>query len=254
MICTHVFITLFLVEAAQAAASKNGRELGGRPQRPLAIVIEAIFYRLRNSGPWRDLPSEFGPWQTIYGYYRQWARDGLWGRILKTIVKRSGSRVRLVDGTHMVAHQSAANPRGGAQAQAMGKTRGGRNTKLMVVTDLQGRALSMKLIPGQAYEGAHVIELLEEEDGAVLLVGDKGFDSDKLRAALEALGHRHCIPGKMNRKKKIPYSKRYYRIRYRVEDFFRRLKRWACAATRRDKLALHFMSLLQFAAIIDWMQ
>ncbi len=251
---THVFLTLFLVEAAQAAASKDGRGLGGRPERPLAMVIEAIFYRLRNSGPWRDLPVEFGPWQTIYGYYRQWARTGLWGRILSSIVKRSGSRVRLVDGTHMVAHQCAANPEGGAESQAMGKTRGGRNTKLMVVTDLHGRALSMKLIPGQAYEGAHVLELLKDEDAAVLLVGDKGFDSNKLRAALEALGHRHCIPSKVNRKKKMPYSKRYYRIRYRVEDFFRRLKRWACAATRRDKLAHHFMSLLQFAAVIDWLQ
>jgi len=251
---THVFITISLVEAAQAAASKTGRGAGGRPPRPLAIVIEALFYRLRNSGPWSDLPSGFGPWKTIYGYYREWARIGLWDKILKSIIKRRGSRVRLVDGTHMAAHQCAANPQGGAQAQAMGKTRGGRNTKLMVVTDLRGRALSMKLIPGQAYEGAHVIELLEDEDAAVLLVGDKGFDSDKLRRELEARGHRHCIPGKSNRKKKVAYSKRYYRIRYRVEDFFRRLKRWACACTRRDKLALHFMSLLQFAAVIDWLQ
>ena len=242
------------MEAAQAAAFKNGCGPGGRPPCPLELVIEAVFFRLRNSGPWRDLPSEFGPWQTIYGYYRQWARDGLWGRMLRCVVRRKGSRARLVDGTHIVAHQCAANPHGGAEAQAMGKTRGGRNTKLMVVTDLKGRPLSMKLIPGQAYEGAHVIELLKDEDAAVLLVGDKGFDSDKLRAALEALGHRHCIPGKSNRKKKVRYSKRYYRIRYRVEDFFRRLKRWACACTRRDKLALHFMSLLQFAAVIDWMQ
>ena len=254
MIPSHVFITLLLVEAAPAAASKTGRGNGGRPPRPLELVIDGVFYRLRNSGPWRDLPIEFGPWQTIYGYYRQWARDGLWGRILRSVIKPGASRVRLIDGTHMVAHQCASNPRGGAEAQAMGRTRGGRNTKLMVVTDLKGRALSMKLIPGQAYEGAHVIELLENEEAAVLLVGDKGFDSDKLRAALEALGHRHCIPGKSNRKKKIPCSRRYYRIRYRVEDFFRRLKRWACAATRRDKLALHFMSLLQFAAVIDWMQ
>ena len=63
----------------------------------------------------------------------------------------------------MVAHQCAANPRGGAEAQAMGKIRGGRNTRLMVVTDLSGRALQMKLIPGQAYEGAHVMDLLRTE-------------------------------------------------------------------------------------------
>ena len=45
-----------------------------------------------------------------------------------------GSPVVLVDGTHVVAHQSAANPVGGAEAQAMGKTRGGRNSKVMALT------------------------------------------------------------------------------------------------------------------------
>jgi hypothetical protein len=39
-----------------------------------------------------------------------------------------------------------------------------------------------------------------------------------------------------------------------VEDFFRRLKRWACTCTRRDKLALHFLSLVQFAPVVDWMR
>ena len=242
------------MEAAQRAASKNGRGPGGRPPRSLDLVIEALFYRLRNAGPWRDLPREFGPWQTIFGYYCYWARTGLWDRMLRQVAKPNRSAVRLVDGTHIVAHQCAANPRGGADAQAMGKTRGGRNTKLMVVTDLSGRALHMKLIPGQAYEGAHVIALLKTEKLAVLLIGDKGFDSDKLREELERLGHRHCIPGKSSRRRVVPYSKRHYRIRYRVEDFFRRLKRWACACTRRDKLALHFLSLIQFASVIDWMR
>ena len=251
---THVFITFLLVEAAQSAASKNGRGLGGRPPHSLDLVIEALFYRLRNAGPWRDLPREFGPYQTIFGYYRHWARTGLWGRILRNVARAARSAVRLVDGTHIAVHQCAANPRGGPAAQAMGKTRGGRNTKLMVVTDLHGRPLHLQLIPGQAYEGAHVIELLKTEKYAVLLIGDKGFDSDKLRGNLERLGHRHCIPGKSNRRRAVPYSKRHYRIRYRVEDFFRRLKRWACACTRRDKLALHFLTLIQFASVIDWLR
>ena len=89
---------------------------------------------------------------------------------------------------------------------------------------------------------------------AVLLIGDKGFDSDKLREELVRMSHRQCIPGKSNRRRIIRYSKRFYRIRYRVEDFFRRLKRWACTCTRRDKLALHFLSLVQFASVVDWMR
>jgi phosphoribosyl 1,2-cyclic phosphodiesterase len=86
------------------------------------------------------------------------------------------------------------------------------------------------------------------------VVGDKGFDSDKLRQELEQLGHVTCFPGKKNRIRKVSYSTKLYRVRYRVENFFCRIKRWACLAMRRDKLSLHFSSLLAFAAVIDWMQ
>lgn len=85
----------------------------------------------------------------------------------------------------------------------MGKTRGGRNTKLMALSDAKGNAPALKLVEGQAYEGAHVIELLET-GRSLLLVGDKGFDSDPFRRALEALGHGHCIPGRSNRKQSLP--------------------------------------------------
>lgn len=87
----------------------------------------------------------------------------------------------------------------------------------------------------------------------MLLIRDKGFDSDKLRAEFKSLGYGHCITGKSNRKEKVRYSKRHYHIRLRVEDVFRRLKQWACTCTRRDKLVMHFLSLLPFAAVIDWM-
>lgn len=217
------------------------------------MVLDALFYRLRNAGPWRDLPESFGPWRTIYGWHRLWAREGLWARMLARMDCRVRSRIRLVDGTHVRVHQCAANPKGGAAAQAMGKTRGGRNTKIMALTDVRGLPVKLSLIEGQAYEGHHVIELLDDPCG-LMVVGDKGFDDDKPRQQLEELGARHCFPSKSNRKKKRKLNKKLYRQRYRVENFFCRLKRWACASTRRDKLALHFLSLIHFASIIDWLR
>ncbi|OYW31519.1 MAG: hypothetical protein B7Z47_00910, partial [Chthoniobacter sp. 12-60-6] len=198
----------------------------------MALVLDGLFYRLRNCGPWRDLPPQFGPWETLYGWHRKLARAGVWMQLLKSFVRKVRGTVVLVDGTHILAHQSAANPRGGAAAQAMGKTRGGRNSKLMALTDKRGRLMSMKLIEGQAYEGAHVLGLLPR-GGKWRVVGDKGFDSDKLRRALVARGHKPCFPGKKNRKHKIKYSKRLYRQRYRVENFFCRIKLWACLSLRR---------------------
>jgi transposase len=217
------------------------------------MVLDALFYRLRNAGPWRDLPEGFGPWRTIYGWYRRWAREGLWGRMLARLSRKVKNRIRLVDGTHVRVHQCAANPKGGAAAQAMGKTRGGRNTKIMALTDARGLAVKLSLIEGQAYEGNHVVELLDNPAG-LMVVGDKGFDSDKLRAQLEELGARHCFPSKSNRRKKRRLNKKLYRQRYRVENYFCRLKRWACSSTRRDKLARHFLSIIEFASVIDWLR
>jgi transposase len=217
------------------------------------MVLDALFYRMRNAGPWRDLPEGFGPWRTIYGWHRLWAREGLWARMLARMARKVRNRIRLVDGTHVRVHQCAANPKGGAAAQAMGKTRGGRNSKIMALTDVRGLPVKLSLIEGQAYEGHHVIELLDDPRG-LMVVGDKGFDDDKLRKQLEEVGAEHCFPSKSNRKKKRRLNKKLYRQRYRVENFFCRLKRWACASTRRDKLALHFLSLIQFASIIDWLR
>jgi transposase len=61
------------------------------------MVLDALFYRLRNAGPWRDLPEGFGPWRTIYGWYRRWAREGLWGRMLARLSRKVKNRIRLVD-------------------------------------------------------------------------------------------------------------------------------------------------------------
>jgi transposase len=153
----------------------------------------------------------------------------------------------------VVVHQCAANPAGGAQKQAMGRTRGGRNTKIMALTDGRGLPVKLLLIEGQAYEGRYVIPLLEAPAG-LMVVGDKGFDSDPLRQQLEQLGASHCFPSKSNRRKKLRLNKKLYRQRYKVENYFCRLKRWASASTRRDKLAAHFLSLIQFASVIDWLR
>jgi hypothetical protein len=104
------------------------------------------------------LPASFGPWRTIYGWFRLWAENGLWARLLK-IAAKSGGVVCLVDGTHIPVHQSGCDPRGGPEHQAVGLARGGRNTKLMALTDVRGRLLEASLVAGQTYEARHVMKL-----------------------------------------------------------------------------------------------
>ncbi len=48
----------------------------GRPRKNLRMMAGASFYILRTGAPWRDLPAEFGPWQSAYHYFNRWAREG----------------------------------------------------------------------------------------------------------------------------------------------------------------------------------
>ena len=41
-------------------------------------VMEAILWKLRTGGPWRDVPEEFCPWQTAFNRFNRWAAKGLW--------------------------------------------------------------------------------------------------------------------------------------------------------------------------------
>jgi Putative transposase of IS4/5 family (DUF4096) len=57
----------------------------GRIGRPARTVLAGILWVLRTNAAWHELPSEFGPWHTIYGRYRLWRQTGLWPRILQAL-------------------------------------------------------------------------------------------------------------------------------------------------------------------------
>lgn len=58
----------------------------GRPRRDLHQVLSGMLWVMNTGSSWRDIPEEeFGPWQTIYGQYRRWCKDGLWSRIAEAM-------------------------------------------------------------------------------------------------------------------------------------------------------------------------
>ena len=59
---------------------------GGRPrERDMREIVNAIFYLLRAGCPWRMLPHDFPPWQTVYYYFAQWSGDGTFKRMNDTL-------------------------------------------------------------------------------------------------------------------------------------------------------------------------
>lgn len=60
---------------------------GGPGRKPMDLrrVINGIFYVNKTGCQWRMLPKEFGPWETVYGYFCRWRRAGVWARVMDTL-------------------------------------------------------------------------------------------------------------------------------------------------------------------------
>ncbi|MGW1591402.1 IS5 family transposase [Streptomyces sp. NPDC002386] len=94
----------------------------GRPSLGRRKLIDGIRWRVRTGAPWRNLPSGYGPWQTVYGLFRRWQRDGTWPVLLTGLQARADAAGLItwgvnVDSTICRAHQHAAGARRDGQAQ-----------------------------------------------------------------------------------------------------------------------------------------
>ncbi len=89
----------------------------GRPRKwPRRRLIDGIRWRTRTGTPWRDVPQRYGPWESVYGLFRRWQRDGTWARILARLQARADAAGLItwdvsVDSTVARAHQHAAGAR-----------------------------------------------------------------------------------------------------------------------------------------------
>ena len=110
--------------------------------------MEAMIYRVRIGCPWRDLPEVFGPWKSVYTRWRRWNHSGLWEAVLDWLRSAAEGQLRHLDATYIKLHQDATNPAGGQCLQAIGRTKGGLNTKLTALVDGRGRELQLRVDAG----------------------------------------------------------------------------------------------------------
>jgi transposase len=84
------------------------------------------------------------------------------------------------------------------------------------------------------------------------MLGDKAYDSAELRDDLRARGTKPVIPNRSNRKQRFAFNKRLYKMRWRVEAAFNRLKDFRRIATRYDRLARNYLASVCLAAVLVW--
>ena len=91
---------------------------GGRPPRNHRRVLDAVFWLMRTGAPWRDLPEEFGNWNSIFRQFRRWADSGVWDVILQALAGSGvcDATLQMIDATIIRAHHCAAGGKGGPSA------------------------------------------------------------------------------------------------------------------------------------------
>jgi transposase len=85
----------------------------GRPMREHRVLVEGAIYRFRSGIAWRDLPAEFGPWQTVWKRHHRFSTDGTWDRVLSVLQVQADAVGEIdwrvsVDSTIARVHQHGA--------------------------------------------------------------------------------------------------------------------------------------------------
>jgi transposase len=123
------------------------------------------------------------------------------------------------------------------------------------VIDALGNGVHFDLTPGEQADCLLVPDLLAalpEKPGKV--GADKAYDTNAVLASVAAHQAEAVVPPKSNRLVQREYDENLYDDRNKIERCFGRLKQARAFATRYDKTALSFLSVVYIVAALDWLR
>ena len=88
----------------------------GRPGEDNRLFVDGVLWLVRAGAPWRDLPEEFGKWNSVFRRFRRWAKKGVWKRLFTELGEDPDLEYLIIDSTIVRAHQHASGAqKGGAK-------------------------------------------------------------------------------------------------------------------------------------------
>jgi transposase len=136
----------------------------------------------------------------------------------------------------------------------MGRSRGGLTSKLHALVDAEGRPVTLRLTAGQVADCKEAEALIDGLGEGDILLADKAYDSDAIRAKAKQRKAWANIPPKANRRGIFAFSTCLYRQQNLVERFFNRIKHFRGIATRYDKHPANYLAAVKLVAVRIWCQ
>jgi transposase len=202
----------------------------------LRMMVEGMLYRMRVGCPWRDLPSIFGLWNSIFQKFNRWSSNNKLITIFKSLVQDPDLEWEFIDGSIVKAHQHSVGA-AGEENQAIGKSVAGNSTKIHMAVDAYGLPINFMLTSGEVHDCKVAPEFIATLPPSNYKIADKGYDNEELRELIRQQSSTPIIPRKSNsiiENADIDWG--LYKYRHLVENVFARLKHFRSIATRYDKL------------------
>ncbi len=121
------------------------------------------------------------------------------------------------------------------------------------MADALGFPLKITLTGGHVHDSIPAIELLEGVTSTYVLA-DRGYDSKEIVEFIEAMGSETVIPSRKSNKVQRVYDKHIYQERHLIECLFNKIKHYRRVATRYEKLAENFRSMILLAFTMVWIR
>ena len=96
--------------APHIIGDERTRGSSGRDNR---LFVEAVLWLVRTGVPWRDLPEDFGPWNSVFRRFSRWSIKGVWYRMFEAMSDDPDFEYLIIDSTIVRAHQHAAGAKKG---------------------------------------------------------------------------------------------------------------------------------------------
>jgi transposase len=150
----------------------------------LRMIVEAMLYRMRVGCPWRDLPADFGCWNSIYQQFNRWSSKNKLMQIFKDLIQQPDLEWEFIDGSIVKAHQhSAGLPN--KEEQAIGKSVAGNTTKIHMAVDACGFPIAFQLTGGEVHDAKVAPEFIKNLPIADYTIADRGYDSEEIREQIK---------------------------------------------------------------------